>query len=181
MSSTRHRLLVATPELFDPNFFRTVILILEHTDDGAMGLVLNRTSDVVADEVVPYWADRLKPPGTLHCGGPVSAESVVGLGRVPHDAAEGVALLVGPVGVLDLYRQPEELPGVESVRLFSGYAGWEAGQLDAELAAGGWIVVDADPDDALTDDPVGLWRRVLGRQPGWLGFLAGYPEDVSTN
>ena len=72
MTSTRGLLLVATPELIDPNFFRTVVLMLEHTDEGAMGLVLNRTYDAVAEEVVPYWADRLKPPGTLHCGGPVS-------------------------------------------------------------------------------------------------------------
>ncbi len=181
MTSTRGLLLVATPELVDPNFFRTVVLMLEHTDEGAMGLVLNRTYDAVAEEVVPYWAERLKPPGTLHCGGPVSEESVVGLGRVPTDGADGVAPLVGPVGVLDLYRQPEELPGVDSVRLFSGYAGWEAGQLEAELAVGGWIVVDAEPDDALTDDPMGLWRRVLGRQPGLISLLADYPEDPAAN
>ncbi len=181
MTSTRGLLLVATPELIDPNFFRTVVLMLEHTDEGAMGLVLNRTYDAVAEEVVPYWADRLKPPGTLHCGGPGSEESVVGLGRVPTDGVEGVAPLVGSVGVLDLYRQPEELPGVESVRLFSGYAGWEAGQLDAELTVGGWIVVDAEPDDALTDDPGGLWRRVLSRQPGLISLLADYPEDPTAN
>ena len=111
----------------------------------------------------------------------MSEESVVGLGRVPLDGADGVAPLVGSVGVLDLYRQPEELPGVDSVRLFSGYAGWEAGQLEAELALGGWIVVDAEPDDALTDDPMGLWRRVLGRQPGLISLLADYPEDPAAN
>jgi putative transcriptional regulator len=181
MTSTRGLLLVATPELLDPNFFRTVVLMLEHTDEGAMGLVLNRTYDAVAGEVVPYWAERLKPPGTLHFGGPVSEKSVVGLGRVLTDSVEGFAPLVGPVGVLDLYRQPEELPGVDSVRLFSGYAGWEAGQLDAELAVGGWIVVDAEPEDALTDDPRGLWRRVLARQPGMIGLLADYPEDPAAN
>ena len=181
MSSTRARLLVATPEMSDPNFFRTVVLMLEHNEEGAMGLVLNRVYDAGAEEVVPYWADHLKPPGNLHCGGPVSADSIVGLARIPVAGLDGTAPLVGLVGVLDLYRQPEELPGVDSVRLFSGYSGWESGQLDAELDAGGWIVVNADPDDPLTDDPDGLWGRILGRQPGVLGLFANYPDDPTSN
>jgi putative transcriptional regulator len=83
--------------------------------------------------------------------------------------------------VVDLHRSPDELPGVEPVRLFAGYSGWSAGQLDAELVAGGWIVVDAIPEDALTTSPEDLWRIVLGRQPGLLGHLAGYPDDPSVN
>ena len=121
MSSTRARLLVATPELLDPNFFRTVVLMLEHTDEGAMGLVLNRTYDAVAEEVVPYWADRLKPPGTLHCGGPVSEESVVGLGRVPLDGVDGVAR---HTDVLE--RAVVQLPKVaaRAVTAMGGWKGW---------------------------------------------------------
>ena len=181
MISTKGRLLVATPELLDPSFFRSVVLMLEHNDEGAMGLVLNRTYETPADEVVPYWAERLKPPRTLHCGGPVSEESIVGLGQISLDTTEGVAPLVGSVGVLDLYREPADLPGVNSVRLFSGYAGWEEGQLDAELAAGGWIVVEAVAEDPLTADPEGLWSRVLGRQAGLIRLLAEYPDDLAAN
>ena len=167
MISTKGRLLVATPELLDANCFRSVLLVLEHNHEGAMGLVLNRPYETPADEVVPYWAEQLKPPRTLHCGGPVSGESIVGLGQIPIDTTEGVAPLVGPVGVLDLYREPSDLPGVNSVRLFSGYAGWGAGQLDAELAVGGWIVVDAAPEDPLTADPEGLWARVSSEELNW--------------
>ncbi|MEE2768487.1 MAG: YqgE/AlgH family protein [Actinomycetota bacterium] len=181
MISTKARLLVATPELLDPNFFRTVVLMLEHNDEGAMGLVLNRTYDAQADEVVPYWANHLKPPRTLHCGGPVSEESVVGLGKIPNSDLEGAAPLVGAIGVLDLYRQPDELPGVGSVRLFSGYAGWDPGQLDAECEVGGWMVIEPEPEDLLTDDPGGLWRRVLARQPGMVALLAEYPDDPASN
>jgi putative transcriptional regulator len=88
---------------------------------------------------------------------------------------------VAQLGVVDLHRSPDELPGVDPVRLFAGYSGWSAGQLDAELAAGGWIVVDALPEDALTTSPEGLWQVVLARQPGLLGHLAGYPDDPSVN
>ena len=181
MTSTRARLLVATPELVDPNFHRSVVLVLEHNDDGALGVVLNRPRLVGGAEAVPQWADRLAFPSRLHRGGPVSEDSVIGLALGPAGGIDGLSPLLGQLGVVDLHRSPDELPGVEPVRLFAGYSGWSAGQLDAELMAGGWIVVDARPEDALTTSPEELWRIVLGRQPGLLGHLAGYPDDPSVN
>jgi len=88
---------------------------------------------------------------------------------------------LGPLGVVDLHRSPEDLPGVGSVRLYAGYAGWSAGQLDAEMMAGGWFVVDAFPEDAVAEEPTDLWRVVLGRQPGLLGHLEEYPDNPSMN
>ena len=181
MSSTRARLLVATPELVDPNFHRSVVLVLEHNDDGALGVVLNRPRLVGGAEVVPQWADRLAFPSRLHSGGPVSEDSVIGLALGPAGGIDGLSPLLGQLGVVDLHRSPEDLPGVEPVRLFAGYSGWSAGQLDAELVAGGWIVVDAIPEDALSTEPEGLWSVVLARQPGLLGHLSGYPDDPSAN
>ena len=181
MTSTRARLLVATPELVDPNFHRSVVLVLEHNDDGALGVVLNRPRLVGGAEVVPQWADRLAFPSRLHRGGPVSEDSVIGLALGPAGGIDGLSPLLGQLGVVDLHRSPEELPHVEPVRLFAGYSGWSAGQLDAELLAGGWIVVDALPEDALTPSPEELWQAVLGRQPGLLGHLAGYPDDPRLN
>ena len=181
MTSTRARLLVATPELLDPNFHRSVVLVLEHNDDGALGVVLNRPRLVGGAEAVPQWADRLAYPSMLHSGGPVSEDSVIGLALGPAGGIDGLSPLVAQLGVVDLHRSPDELPGVEPVRLFAGYSGWSAGQLDAELAAGGWIVVDALPEDALTTSPEDLWQVVLARQPGLLGHLAGYPDDPSVN
>ena len=179
--STKARLLVATPELLDLNFHRSVVLVLEHNDDGALGVVLNRPRLVSGGDAVPQWADRLAFPSRLHSGGPVSEDSVIGLALGPAGGIDGLSPLLGQLGVVDLHRSPEELPDVEPVRLFAGYSGWSAGQLDAELLAGGWIVVDALPEDALTPSPEELWQAVLGRQPGLLGHLAGYPDDPRLN
>ena len=179
--STKARLLVATPELLDPNFHRSVVLVLEHNDDGALGVVLNRPRLVSGGDAVPQWADRLAFPSRLHSGGPVSEGSVIGLALGPAGGIDGLSPLLGQLGVVDLHRSPEELPDVEPVRLFAGYSGWSAGQLEAELLAGGWIVVDALPEDALTPSPEELWQAVLGRQPGLLGHLAGYPDDPRLN
>ncbi len=157
------------------------MLILEHNDDGALGLVLNRARMVGGAEAVPHWADRLAWPSRLHEGGPVSTESIIGLGLGPDDAVEGVSPLLGRLGVVDLHRDPMGLPEVEEVRLFAGYAGWTAGQLEAEVAAGGWIVVDASEEDARTANPEGLWRVVLARQGGMLSLLGEYPDDLDLN
>jgi len=179
--SSRARLLVATPELLDPNFHRVVVLMLEHNQDGALGLVLNRPRLIGGAAAVPQWEDRLAAPGYLHTGGPVSEDSIIGLALGPPEGIDGLSPLLGPLGVVDLHRSPEDLPGVVSLRLFAGYAGWSAGQLDAELMAGGWFVVDAHPEDAVVEEPTELWRMVLGRQPGLLGHLDGYPDDPSMN
>ena len=179
--SSRARLLVATPELLDPNFHRVVVLMLEHNEDGALGLVLNRPRLIGGAAAVPQWEDRLAAPGYLHTGGPVSEDSIIGLAFGPPEGIDGLSPLLGPLGVVDLHRSPEDLPGVVSLRLFAGYAGWSAGQLDAELMAGGWFVVDAHPGDAVVEKPTDLWRMVLGRQPGLLGHLDGYPDDPSMN
>jgi len=179
-SSTKARLLVAAPELVDPNFCRTVVLMLEHDENGALGLVLNRPRMVGGGEAVPHWADRLAAPGHLHDGGPVSKDSVIGLGLGGTDG-EGTTPLLGRLCVVDLHRSPDELADVEQVRLFAGYSGWTGGQLDAELVAGGWIVVDAQEEDALAVDADCLWSAVLARQEGMTSLLADYPDDPAVN
>ena len=179
--STKARLLVAVPRLEDPNFARTVVLMLEHTDDGALGVILNRPRLVGAAEAVPHWADRLAYPARLHNGGPVSTDSIIGLGRGPIGPLQGLSPLLGRVGVVDLHRDPAEVPEIDEVRLFAGYAGWSADQLEAELAAGGWLVVDALEEDVRSADPDGLWRHVMGRQDGMAALLVEYPDDASLN
>jgi putative transcriptional regulator len=106
---------------------------------------------------------------------------VIGVALGPDGAADGLAPLFDRIGILDLHRHPDEVPGVEAVRLFAGYAGWTGGQLEGELTFGSWFVLEAEPDDVLTDDPEGLWGRVLARQEGLVGRVADYPEDPSMN
>jgi putative transcriptional regulator len=183
-ASTAHRLLVATPALLDPNFARTVVFMVEHTSVGALGIVLNRPSETVVDEVLPDWGSLAVPPASVFVGGPVQVgEAVIGLGR-PRAVVPGAGWepLLGAIGTVDLGVSPLDAhPAMEAVRVFAGYAGWGPDQLDGELEQGGWYVVDADPADLLTHAPGDLWRRVLRRQGGDLAVAANHPGDPSVN
>ncbi|MEQ8841365.1 MAG: YqgE/AlgH family protein [Acidimicrobiales bacterium] len=180
--STRGRLLVANPGLLDPNFTRTVIFMLEHNEEGAIGVVLNRPSELPVASTIEPWAGRAVPPGVIFLGGPVSPSSVIALASVSlDDAGDNWHQVLGRIGTVDLDVDPSEVPGLEEVRMYAGYAGWTGGQLEAELVDDGWFVLDAELTDVHTDDPFELWWEVLGRQPGPLGRLAHYPKDPHDN
>jgi putative transcriptional regulator len=180
--STRGRLLVATPTLLDPNFSRSVVFMLEHNDEGAIGVILNRPSELPVASTIEPWAGRTVPPSVVFLGGPVSPSSVIALASVNlDDAGDNWHPVLGRIGTVDLDVDPSEVPGLDEVRMFAGYAGWSAGQLEAELVDDGWFVLDALLTDVHTDDPFELWWEVLGRQPGPLGRLAHYPLDPRDN
>ncbi len=176
-------LLVATPGLLDPHFRRTVVLVLRHDDDGALGVVLNRPLEVAVGVALPAWHDAVAPPAALFQGGPVGLEGALGLATLTPSADEPfVDRMVGPFGLVDLDADPADgLPGVTGVRVFVGHSGWSAGQLDDEVAAGDWYVLAADPADVITPEPGLLWRRVLRRQGGSLAIVSTFPEDPSLN
>lgn len=181
---TRGRLLVAGPPLDDPNFRRTVVFMIEHTDEGALGVVLNRPSPIDLVDAIPQWLTLAADPPAVFIGGPVEQGAVLGLGRqAGTDAPDALTPIESGIGVLDLEADPDVLVGdLAGVRLFTGYAGWGPGQLEGELALGGWFVVDAEPGDVTTDDPDRLWRTVLARQPDPdLALLSRYPDDPSVN
>lgn len=185
MDSTRHRLLVSVPTLHDPNFFRSVVFMIEHTDEGALGVVLNQPTETRIDAVLTPaldpWAPFVAPPAVAFVGGPVQQhEALIGCARVTRAVAtDGWQPLLGRVGIVDLGRDPRELRDacgdLEAVRCFAGYSGWAPSQLEGELEAGGWHVLDALPEDLLTSDPANLWRAVLRRQGGDLAVAANYP------
>lgn len=181
--SLRGKLLVATPGLLDPNFFRSVVLLLEHNEGGALGVVLNRPTDAELTEALPAWADIAAAPAVVFTGGPVQPESAIGLALASlGDEPDGFAPLLGGVGSVDLAREPTDVrPAPERLRVFAGYAGWGEGQLEGELAQSSWFVVDTEPDDAWTRHPSGLWRTVLRRQRGRLALFADSPTDPTTN
>ena len=189
--SLKGRLLVATPELVDPNFFRNVVLMLEHTPDGAVGVVLNRPTETGLGEAAADWEgwDQLAaPPAVVFLGGPVSQTAVICVARRSGDGpapepdeeagAAGFQPVVGPLCVADLRRPPDS---VDAVRIFAGYSGWGGGQLEGELATGAWFVLNAVPDDALGDQPDELWAQVLRRQGGRLALFAACPPDPTLN
>jgi putative transcriptional regulator len=176
------RLLVAMPVLDDPAFARAVVLLIDHDEDGALGVVINRASEVPVSEATDTLIDLIPAPGVLFGGGPVEPDALVAIGRAQDGAARSETTFVEGLRLVDLDQDPV-LAGVElsHVRLFAGYAGWAPGQLEHELWHGAWVVVDSEPSDVFTDRPETLWRDVLARQPGRLRLLADYPVDVALN
>jgi putative transcriptional regulator len=180
MESLRGQLLIASPALLDPNFHRTVVLVTEHTDDGAAGLVLNRPSLVGVAAAVPALEDLVDEDEQVWVGGPVQPEAVLVLGEFldPDDAA---VPLFESLGFPSLEEPEEIVPATTRRRVFAGYAGWGAGQLEEELATEDWILEPALADDAFTDEPDELWSDVLRRKGGIYELVARMPEDPSLN
>ena len=181
---TTGQLLVATPQIEEGVFHRSVVLVLHHGDDGAQGLVLNRPIDADIDSVLPGWEQHASRPAKVFQGGPVQLDSALGLVAVPGDVPEptGVRRLFGSVALVDLDTPPVlVVPEVAGLRIFAGYAGWSPGQLEDEVSTGSWFVVDTESGDAFTDDPQHLWRRVLRRQPEPLRWVAWFPPDPDLN
>jgi putative transcriptional regulator len=180
--SLRGRLLVATPPLVDPHFDRTVVLLLEHGADGALGIILNRPSDTTLFDVLPEWREHASPPAVVFAGGPVTPEAVIALARGNDTEVDGWVEILDDLGSVDVGRAPDDLaPHLVALRVFAGYAGWAPGQLDVELEQGAWFVVDVHPDDAFTSTPDQLWQQVLRRQRGRIAMFAHCPLDASTN
>lgn len=182
--STVGQLLIAEPLLGDPNFDRTVVLMIEHNDDGALGVVLNRPTELEVGAVLGEWADLAAAPPVLYMGGPVEQNGVLGLGRRagPDVRVPGWTSVLGDVGTVDLHLDPDDLDGrVEGIRFFAGYSGWGGGQLEAELAEGAWLVVPAVAEDVFVPDPDHMWRTVLRRQGGRVSMLANFPAHPSLN
>jgi len=181
------RLLVASPELGDPNFARTVVLLVDHDESGALGVVLNRPSTTDVSEILPDWHLYATPPQVVFQGGPVGRDSALALAaRAGGKGEEGEPLgfrhVHGGIGLVDLDAPAELVAGeVTSMRVFAGYAGWESGQLEDEIDTGSWFVVPADPLDLADDEPERLWERVLRRQPPRLAMVATFPDDPSLN
>ena len=181
MSSLKGRLLVATPALFDPNFRRTVVLVGEHSDEGAMGLVLNRPSDVTVGEAVPPLAPVAGAESLVHVGGPVQPEAVLVLAEFD-DPEAAATIVVGDVGFASSDGELDEVAGVtRRARVFAGYSGWGPGQLEAELEEESWLVEPADGVDLFPGADDDLFGSVLRRKGGTYRMLALMPEDPSTN
>ena len=189
----RGQLLVAAPSLLEPNFARTVVAVLDHSAEGALGVVLNRPSDVPVLDILPSWHGLAAPPALVHVGGPVSPSAAICIARsgavvpaagfapLPAAAAVGDAA-PGALGTVDLEADPDDLGRyLDALRIYAGYAGWAAGQLDAEVDNQDWFVLPAQPSDYFSADPARLWPSVLRRQRGALALLATMPLDPRMN
>jgi putative transcriptional regulator len=183
------RLLVATPLLGDPNFRRTVILIVEdEPEEGTLGVVLNRPTEVQVGQVLESWTELVTGPTVVFKGGPVAPNSALALALARGEdeplgwrSLDGSALM-SRIGLVDLEAPPELLAGgITSLRVFAGYAGWGPGQLRAEIEEGAWYVLAGEPTDAFLAEPERLWGVVLRRQGGDFAIVATYPDDPMLN
>lgn len=181
MDSLRGQLLVAAPPLADPNFRRTVVLIAEHDEEGALGLVLNRPLEVEVADGAPDLAALVPDGARVHWGGPVRPEGGLVLAEFEDPASAGL-LVVGPIGLPAADTEQDALEEATTrARVFAGHSGWGPGQLDAEVEEDGWIVVAADPEDVFTEEPEALWSVVLEREGGEYALVARMPDDPRMN
>lgn len=189
------RILIATPVIDDDNFLRSVILIVNHTDDGSLGVVLNRPGDDPVSEALPRWHELVSEPAVVFEGGPVDPTTGLALGvaKDPHAfrsedgsaaTADIAARVPGMHGVVTVNLEGDPAFAaayISRIRMFSGYAGWSGGQLAGEILAGAWFVVDGTIDDVFTNRPDELWPATLKRQPGETSWFANYPADPAVN
>jgi putative transcriptional regulator len=181
MDSASGKLLIAGPGLLDPNFWRTVVLVVEHSDEGALGLVLNRPSETSVRESVPQLEELVDGDEPLFIGGPVQPSSVIVLARL-EDPGDAALLAFDDIGVIGTGPESDSpAAGIRQGRAFVGHAGWGAGQLDSELERGDWITEPARREDAFSEDPRELWSSVLTRMGGSYALVARMPPDPSVN
>jgi putative transcriptional regulator len=178
------KLLVAGPSLLDPNFARTVVFLLAHGEQGALGLVLNRPTATSLSTPLPEWDELASSPSVVFVGGPVTSGTIC-LARVKSEVSVpglGYLTLQGDLGTVDLETDPVFVaPWIEQLRIFAGYSGWGPGQLEDEMAAGAWWAIEAEPEDVFSDEPTDLWKRVLRRQGGVLAIASASPQDPTLN
>ena len=181
-ANRKGRLLVASPSLSDPNFRRAVVLLLEHSDEGALGLVLNRPTPLVAREALPgTLAESMPDDERVYQGGPVQPEAVIVLADFT-DTTLAASVAFDAVGIVDPDADASRLGGaVRAIRAYGGYAGWGEGQLEQEIAEEAWIDASPASEDVFGDDPDGLWSRVLERKGGAWRLIARMPENPSVN
>jgi putative transcriptional regulator len=183
MDTLRGRLLVATPSIDGGPFWRSVVYLLDHNVDGSLGVILNRPLNALVADVLPSWGGIVSEPTHVFDGGPVGSDAALAVGVV----SDGLAPASGwhqtsdRVGLVDLDGPIPASGEFRMIRVFAGYAGWDADQLDAEIAEGSWFVVDAVDSDIGSTEPTTLWRDVLRRQPGDMRLLATFPADVDLN
>ncbi len=180
METLQGQLIIAGAGLIDPNFRRTIVLIGHHDQDGAVGVVLNRPSETAVREAVPPLAELVGPDDPVFVGGPVQPQAAVVLvefeapDQAPSPVFDNVGFLLGEI-------DPSDVGGIVRARIFAGYAGWGAGQLEAEMEENSWLLEPAVPDDVFTDQPEHLWERVLRRKGGEFALMSTMPVDPSMN
>ena len=179
MESLRGHLLVAAPTLVDPNFNRTVVLIAEHTEEGALGVVLNRPGESSVGEILPDLSTLMDEDDLVYEGGPVQPAGVMVLAEFD-DPASAALPIDGDLGFVALETDTCDI-AARRARAFAGHSGWGPGQLESELAEEAWFIAPFEREDCFTESPEELWSEVLTRKGGEYALVARMPLDPSVN
>lgn len=180
-------LLAAAPDLQDPNFTHTVVLMCAHNEQGAHGLVINRPAPLTIQKLLPQHDKLGLSTFPVHAGGPVGLDTLQIVHRVPGEIPGGYELgdgvyLGGELDALARYlTEHDEKDAATRVRMILGYAGWGQGQLEVELAGGSWLPVRMDPDWVFDHEPELVWRKVLRALGPHAADLKDLPPDVTWN
>ena len=161
-------LLVAAPELRDPHFYQTVILIITYGQDGAIGLVINKPTDINMRKALPDITITKKGLPPLYIGGPVDRSKLFILFTSGTPVSGGQNITDSIYFSYDketAKKLLEDSNSTNKVRAYAGYAGWEPGQLESEIRRGAWITVKADINKVFSDSPLSLWPSLF-RSPG---------------
>jgi putative transcriptional regulator len=180
MESLVAHLLISSAGLHDPNFRHTVVLIAAHDHEGAVGVVINRSTEFRVADAVPPLARITGSEALLFEGGPVQPMQPVLLAELEESARADLQVL-GNIGFITGDVDDALRPSILRARVYAGYSGWGAGQLEGELEEGAWIVEPALPEDIFTDEPRSLWKRVLERKGGPYRRIAMVPKDPRVN
>lgn len=180
MTSLTASLLISSAGLHDPNFRHTVVLIGTHDEEGAVGVVLNRSTEILVADAAPPLVELTGPQAKLFEGGPVQPNQPVLLAEFK-DAVHASVPVFGSIGFLTGEIDDALRPSILRTRVFAGYSGWGAGQLESELDEDAWIIEPARADDVFTTEPGSLWRRVLERKGGRYRHIAMVPKDPRVN
>lgn len=177
VESTAGKLLVATPNVRGAPFERSVIIVLEHDDAGAIGIVLNYPTDLPVVDHLPEVSSHVSEPQVVFLGGPVQPDAAIALGRSPSGRFMTPSMF-GDVGVIDVTDIPDD---IGHLRIYAGYAGWSPGQLEDELAEGSWWVMAPRPGVLFAPTSHGLWQDAVANAPGRTKLYATYPDDPASN
>ena len=179
---TKGSILISEPFLGDANFERTVILLCEHNENGSLGYILNKPTNVELATVVP---DFEQYKGVLYVGGPVAQNSVHFIHRSSYNLLDDIEIQDGIFwgGNFEELKTSIENGNINSndIRFFVGYSGWGAGQLDAEIQNKSWIIGNASSDELFDIEPAKFWREILKNMGGRFKALANYPIDPRLN
>lgn len=178
---SKGKLLIAMPQLDDPNFRQTVVLICEHGDEGSLGVIMNRPTEITVSTLID---DFPSVSGTdcVYAGGPIAKNGMLILCRGDqdyenHSVVDGVFVAKN----IDALRVPGVLGPDGEVRCYLGYGGWGPGQLEAEIQSGAWSMISSDSTLIFDADPTVLWPQMMRRLGSNWAFYASMPPDPNLN